>query len=50
MREGWEMKKLGEVVVVERGSSPRPIKNFLTTEKRYLVVITIQFLRTINMY
>ena len=32
MREGWEFKKLGEVVVVERGSSPRPIKNFLTTD------------------
>ena len=28
--EGWEEKKLGEVCVVERGSSPRPIKNFLT--------------------
>jgi len=32
MREGWQIKKLGETVIVERGSSPRPIKNFLTTE------------------
>lgn len=28
--EGWEKKKLGEVCMVERGSSPRPIKKFLT--------------------
>jgi type I restriction enzyme, S subunit len=29
--EGWVDQKLGEVCVVERGSSPRPIKNFFTT-------------------
>lgn len=29
--DGWEEKKLGEVVIVERGSSPRPIKQYLTT-------------------
>ena len=28
--EGWEEKTLGEVCVVERGSSPRPIKKFVT--------------------
>ena len=27
---GWEEKTLGEVCVVERGSSPRPIKKYLT--------------------
>ncbi len=30
--EGWEVKKLGEVCIVQRGSSPRPIKSYLTTE------------------
>ncbi|MDD3435788.1 MAG: restriction endonuclease subunit S [Candidatus Gastranaerophilales bacterium] len=27
----WEEKTLNDVCVVERGSSPRPIKNFITT-------------------
>ncbi len=31
MREGWEMKKLGDVCKVERGSSPRPIEKYQTT-------------------
>ena len=31
--EGWVEKTLGETVVVERGSSPRPIKNFQTTDE-----------------
>jgi len=30
--EGWEEKNLGDVCVVERGSSPRPIKNYLTND------------------
>jgi type I restriction enzyme S subunit len=30
MREGWEIKKLGEVCIVERGSSPRPIEKYQT--------------------
>ena len=30
MRDGWEIKKLGEVCIVERGGSPRPIESFLT--------------------
>ena len=30
--EGWVEKTLGETVMVERGSSPRPIKNFHTTD------------------
>ena len=29
--EGWVDQKLGDVCIVERGSSPRPIKNFFTT-------------------
>ena len=28
--EGWEEKKLGEVISVFRGGSPRPIQNFIT--------------------
>lgn len=30
MKQGWEIKKLGEVCVIERGGSPRPIDAFLT--------------------
>lgn len=30
MREAWEIKKLGEVCKVERGSSPRPIEKYQT--------------------
>lgn len=30
--EGWVNKKLGDACVVERGSSPRPIKQYLTTD------------------
>jgi type I restriction enzyme S subunit len=28
--DGWEVKKLGELCIVERGSSPRPIKRYIT--------------------
>ena len=31
MKEGWVYKKLGEVCEIERGGSPRPIKDFITT-------------------
>ncbi len=30
MKQGWEIKKLGEVCTIERGGSPRPIQNYLT--------------------
>jgi type I restriction enzyme S subunit len=30
MKKDWERKKLGEVCIVERGSSPRPIEKYLT--------------------
>lgn len=30
MKQGWELKKLGDVCVVERGSSPRPIQKYQT--------------------
>jgi len=28
--DGWEVKRLGEVLTIERGGSPRPIKKYLT--------------------
>jgi type I restriction enzyme S subunit len=30
MKRGWQKKKLGEVCIVERGSSPRPIDKYIT--------------------
>ncbi|MES2703837.1 MAG: restriction endonuclease subunit S [Bacteroidota bacterium] len=30
MRKGWEMKKMGEVLTIERGGSPRPIEKYIT--------------------
>ena len=30
MKQGWEIKKLGEVCTIERGGSPRPIQNYIT--------------------
>ena len=32
MKEGWQTKKLGEICDIERGGSPRPIQNFITTD------------------
>jgi len=32
MKQGWEIKKLGDVCIVERGSSPRPINKFITDQ------------------
>lgn len=31
MKKGWETKALGDICDIERGGSPRPIKNFITT-------------------
>ncbi len=30
--KGWEIKKLGEILTVERGGSPRPINKYLTND------------------
>ena len=30
MREGWEIRKLGDVCTIERGGSPRPITAYIT--------------------
>jgi type I restriction enzyme S subunit len=32
MKKGWQVKKLEDVCEIERGGSPRPIQNFITTE------------------
>ncbi|MBA3350985.1 MAG: restriction endonuclease subunit S [Blastocatellia bacterium] len=32
MKNGWQTKKLEDVCEIERGGSPRPIQNFITTE------------------
>ena len=32
MKKGWQTKKLGEICDIERGGSPRPIQNFITTD------------------
>ena len=31
--KGWEVKKLGEVCLIERGGSPRPIKDYITEDE-----------------
>ena len=30
MKNGWEQRKLGEILTIERGGSPRPINSFIT--------------------
>ena len=30
MKQGWEIKKLGDVLSIERGGSPRPIERYMT--------------------
>ena len=30
MNQGWEFKKLGDILIIERGGSPRPIQKYLT--------------------
>jgi type I restriction enzyme S subunit len=32
MKKGWQTKKLGEICDIERGGSPRPIQNFITSD------------------
>lgn len=41
MKHGWEIKKLGEVCVIERGGSPRPIQSYLTDDPNGLNWIKI---------
>jgi type I restriction enzyme S subunit len=32
MKMGWELKKLGDVLKIERGGSPRPIEKYMTND------------------
>lgn len=41
MKEGWKMVKLGEVCSIERGGSPRPIKDYITDSQEGLNWIKI---------
>lgn len=41
MKEGWKYKKLGDICTIERGGSPRPIKNYITNEPNGLNWIKI---------
>jgi type I restriction enzyme S subunit len=34
MKNGWQTKTLGEICEIERGGSPRPIQNFITTDPK----------------
>ena len=44
--KGWEVKKLGEILNIERGSSPRPINKYIT--KNILNNNSLVFLATIG--
>ncbi len=46
----WEVKRLGEVCIVERGSSPRPIKQYLTDEKDGINWIKIGDTKNVDKY
>jgi type I restriction enzyme S subunit len=50
MKQGWEIKKLIDVCVVERGSSPRPIKNFVTDSIDGVNWIKIGDTKTVDKY
>lgn len=41
MKEGWKYKKLGDICKIERGGSPRPIKDFITNDENGLNWIKI---------
>ncbi len=48
--EGWEEKTLGDVCTVERGSSPRPIENFITNDRNGVNWIKIGDTKGIDKY
>jgi type I restriction enzyme S subunit len=41
MKKGWELKKLGDVLIIERGGSPRPIEKYITNSPNGLNWIKI---------
>ena len=50
MKQGWEIKRLGEIIIVERGSSPRPIDKYITTNKDGVNWIKIGDTKNIDKY
>jgi type I restriction enzyme S subunit len=50
MKEAWELKKLGEVLTIERGGSPRPIKKYLTDSSEGINWIKISDATASNKY
>ena len=48
--EGWEEKTLDKVCLVERGSSPRPIKKYLTTKENGVNWIKIGDTKDVTKY
>lgn len=48
--KGWKWVKLGEVFTIERGGSPRPIEDFITTDKNGINWIKIGDTKGINKY
>jgi len=50
MKKGWEIKKLVDVCFVERGSSPRPIKDYITDSDNGVNWIKIGDTKEVNKY
>ncbi|MDA3911049.1 MAG: restriction endonuclease subunit S [Bacteroidales bacterium] len=50
MKQGWEIKKLGDVLNIERGGSPRPIKKYLTNSSKGINWIKISDATASNKY
>lgn len=50
MKQGWEVKKLADVCIVERGSSPRPIKKYFTANENGVNWIKIGDTKGVDKY
>lgn len=48
--QGWEIKTLGEIFLIERGGSPRPIKEYLTDDESGINWIKIGDTKDISKY
>jgi type I restriction enzyme S subunit len=50
MKSNWQTKTLGEIFLIERGGSPRPIKSYLTTNKDGINWIKIGDTKNVSKY
>jgi type I restriction enzyme S subunit len=50
MKQGWEVKKLVDVCIVERGSSPRPIGKYITNDENGVNWIKIGDTKGVDKY